>query len=116
MYKRHALGRNGERVAENYLRQHGYKIKERNYRYRRCEIDMICMKDDSLIFVEVKTRSGTRFGFPEDFVSDLQAERIAEAAFHYMEECAWKGNYMFDIIAILWQGSSCSVTHFEAAF
>lgn len=116
MNKRHELGRRGEKVAEHYLYGQNFTIKDRNYRHFRAEIDLICQKNDYMIFVEVKTRSGTLFGYPEKFVSPGQMERIALAAVEYMREKSYSGKYRHDIIAIIWQGSSYSLSHFEDAF
>jgi putative endonuclease len=116
MNKRHELGKKGEKVAEKYLNAQRFTIKDRNYRHSRAEIDLICKKNDYLIFVEVKTRSGTLFGYPEEFVTPGQMERIALAAVEYMRKKSYSGKYRHDIIAIVWQGNSYTLSHFEDAF
>ncbi|WP_276661388.1 YraN family protein, partial [Syntrophomonas wolfei] len=59
------LGLWGEELAAQYLGKKGYKILERNFYTRYGELDLVCEKDDNIVFVEVKTRRSTRFGSPE---------------------------------------------------
>ena len=63
------FGGTGENIATQFLTENNYTILKRNYRYSKNEIDIICKKDRFLVFVEVKTRSDTLFGTPEDQVS-----------------------------------------------
>ncbi len=58
----HAVGKAGEEVAIQYLRQQGYQVLERNYRCRFGEIDLIARDGSTLAFIEVKTRRSQRFG------------------------------------------------------
>ena len=69
-------GNIGEENAVNYLIQNKFTILERNYRFKRCEIDIIAKKDNCIHFIEVKIRKNNLFGYPEDFVSDNQKNRI----------------------------------------
>ena len=109
------LGQKGEQLAVDYLMSKGYVIRERNYRYKRAEIDIIMEKEEFLVFVEVKMRSGKSFGNPEEFVDDKKIEFIQMAAENYLEEVDWKGNIRFDIISII-KKSIPEVDHFEDAF
>jgi len=109
------LGKEGEKIAADYLSNQGYDILVFNYRYKRAEVDLIAQKDEIIIFVEVKMRSSTGFGYPEEAVSDKKAELIMEAAEHYMYETNWKGKLRFDIIAIL-KGKNEEIMHLEDAF
>lgn len=105
-------GSDGEGVAAEYLLKKGYEVLERNYRYSRAEVDLIVRKDNWLVFVEVKTRSGSAFGFPEDFVDRSKQRNILMAAEHYIYKIDWRFNVRYDIISVL-QGA---ITHFEDAF
>ena len=58
----------GEQLAADYLEARGFRVRSRNYRYGKSEIDLIVQRDDWLIFVEVKARSSVEYGHPEDFV------------------------------------------------
>ncbi len=62
------LGTLGEDLAIDYLIKQGYQILERNYRYQKGEVDILAKKDDALVAVEVKTRTGNYFGHPHEFV------------------------------------------------
>ena len=74
------IGDKGENLAALYLQKLGYDVLEQNYRTGRLEVDLICKKGDVLVFVEVKTRSSTKFGNPETFVNSAKASKIIEAA------------------------------------
>ena len=115
MNKNKELGIEGEQLAKDYLKKKGWFILEMNYRYRRSEIDLIASKNDLLIFVEVKARSNTAFGLPEQFVDDKKVENILKAADHYIMEKDWKGNIRFDIISII-KNKSMELEHIEDAF
>ncbi len=115
MGKNTELGREGEALAAKYLQERGWRIRERNYRYSRAEIDIIASHGNLMIFVEVKMRTGTGFGMPEDFVDEKKAQNVMEAAEHYISEKGWRGDIRFDIIAIL-KGKSMEIRHFEDAF
>lgn len=103
----------GEQLAEAYFIKNGFKILEKNYRYKRSEIDLIVGNDKLLIFIEVKFRSNNTYGNPEDFVSPNQQVKIIEAADEYIHQINWQGNIQFDIIAINVQEE---IEHFEDAF
>lgn len=110
------FGKRGEAMAEIELRQKGYKILERNYRHGKSEIDLIAEGERLMIFIEVKTRSSSSFGYPEDFVSKSQQQAIIRAANHYVEESGWKGDIRFDIVAIVVKQTTIQIEHLKDAF
>ena len=74
---------------------------ETNYRYRRCEIDLIVLQSDKLlIIVEVKVRSRSDFGEAESFVSEAQQNRIKTAAEDYIYGINWQKDIRFDIACV----------------
>lgn len=93
-------GKRGENIAARFLESKGYSILERNWRWSTLEIDLICRKDEFLIFVEVKYRENTRFGDPADFVDDRKMTNISIAAARYREESNTPGLVRFDVIGI----------------
>jgi len=95
-------GAMGETLARNYLQQQGYELLATNWRYSKAEVDIIATDGEQLIFVEVKTRTTTAFGQPEEFVSPRQQERLVQAAIAYMEATSRECEIRFDIISILW--------------
>lgn len=105
-------GSDGEGAAAEYLVSKGYEILERNYRYSRAEIDLIVKIKNWLVFVEVKTRTSSAFGFPEEFVDRAKEELILMAAENYIDKINWEGNVRYDIISIL----KGEIMHFEDAF
>lgn len=109
-------GNEGEEKAASFLIQNGYKILERNYRYKHSEIDLIVQKENWLVFVEVKTRTSHRFGYPEEFVDEKKADKILEGAEQYLFENNWQGNVRYDVIAISIKKGITEVNHFEDAF
>jgi putative endonuclease len=93
-------GNKGETLAADFLVEKGFRILERNYRYKHAEIDLIVQKNDWVLFIEVKTRRSFEYGQPEDFVDDRKANRIFEAAEEWIFSTDWKGHIRFDIISV----------------
>jgi putative endonuclease len=109
-------GKEGETIAENYLLSHGYAILERNYRFGKAEIDLIAQKDSLLVFVEVKLRKHTYFGYPEEFVEKAQMTRIKNAAMEYVFEKNWLHDIRFDIVSIVKQKDTIDLVHLNDCF
>jgi len=107
-----SIGRSGEDEAIVFLIAHGFHIETTNYRYGRSEIDIIAKKGNLLVFIEVKKRKNSDFGYPESFLTDSQQSRIVCAAEDYILDLDWKGNVRFDIISIDQDG----IQHLEDAF
>lgn len=118
------IGDRGEAIAAAYLEQAGYRILERNYRFERAEVDLVCFhpapdtERGELVFVEVKTRSGLGFGAPEEAVTEEKQERIVHASQAYLYERRLEGAPVrFDVIGIVLNvGSDPDIEHFENAF
>ena len=99
-------GAHGENVAATYLLQNGFEVLHRNWRYRHCEIDLICSKEKVLHFVEVKTRTTKQFGNPEESISAKKMNALKKAAEHYLiEHTEWK-NLQFDVVSIILNGEN----------
>lgn len=105
-------GKWGENIAKDFLADKGYRIKAINYRHRRFEIDVIAQKNNWLVFVEVKMRKSTAFGYPEDFVNRKKLSNLQRAAEAYIEEQRWGGWIRFDIIAIEAYNNQYDISHF----
>ncbi|HTF82638.1 MAG TPA: YraN family protein [Cytophagales bacterium] len=106
------IGKQGEDLASSFLQELGYLIVEKNFRFKRFEVDLIAKVEDVLVFVEVKKRKNPDFGFPEAAVTQKKADMIHQVAVNYMERVQWHGHIRFDIIAI----SEDEVLHLEDAF
>ena len=80
------LGARGEKLAAIFLRRNGYKILYRNFRGRRGgEVDIVCRDRDTLVFVEVKTRTSNEFGRPADAVNAPKQKLIARGALAWLQ-------------------------------
>jgi len=113
----HQLGQAGEDAAAAHLVAQGYTIVQRNYRYRRAEIDLIATLDAKLlVFVEVKARSTSQFGYPEAFVTKRKQQLFRLAAEQVQEELNWHSDIRFDVLAVTPVAAGFRVEHFEDAF
>lgn len=99
---RKKLGNRGEKIAAKFLRKQGYQIIEKNYRSRLGEIDIVAEEDESIVFVEVKTRCSTDFGLPEEALSYDKRRRLSKLALGYLAHRRIKDtNCRFDVVSIL---------------
>ena len=80
MSKHLETGKKGEEVAIKHLEKNNFAILEKNWRYSRAEVDIICKEGDVLVFVEVKTRSYDFFGDPSSFVTSSKENLLLDAA------------------------------------
>ncbi len=112
------IGDIGENLAVKHLELEGYTILERNWRYRKAEIDIIAKDKEALVFVEVKTRSYDYYGQPEEFVHANQEALIIDAGQRYMEQIGHEWEIRFDIIAIILKKApqKAEIKHFKDAF
>ena len=95
---RKAIGRAGEDLAAQYLKQQGYTILERNYRLRIGEVDIIARDEEYLVFIEVKTRRSTRFGSPFEAVDARKQQQIVKIAAAYLQ--GKELPVRFDVVAV----------------
>ena len=116
MAQHNELGKKGEQLAVDYLLKNNYAIVERNYRFDKAEVDIIAKQKDILAIIEVKTRSTSDFGDPQDFVKPKQIQRLVKAVDEYVTENDLDVEVRFDIIAIVKSGKSYDTEHLENAF
>ena len=116
MAKHNILGKEGEEMAAGYLEQEGYTVLDRNWRCGHKELDLVVTRDDTIVFVEVKTRTGTEWGDPEDAVTDRKIRRIVNSADAYIRLNRIDMDVRFDIISIVSEGGGFKVEHIEQAF
>jgi putative endonuclease len=111
-------GRMGEDLAHRYLRDHGCTVVARNYRTRSGsgEIDLVAWHGETLVFVEVKTRSSTEFGEPERAVDAEKQKHLLHAAADYARRAniEWSRT-RFDIVSIV-LGKSVRIEWIREAF
>ena len=95
------IGDNGEIQAENYLKKLGYKIIEKNWKYSRIgEIDLIAKDKDTIVFVEVKTRSSKSFATPAEFVDNEKISRITRVAEFFIKHYKCQLSPRIDVIEV----------------
>lgn len=110
------LGKKGEQMAVDFLLKNGYQILVRNYRYLKAEVDIIARKEDVVCAVEVKTRSTSDFGDPQEFVKPKQIQQLVKAVDYYVTENDLDVEVRFDIIAIVKNELGTRIEHLEDAF
>ena len=116
MANHNQLGKKGEQLAVDFLIENGYDIVERNYRFNKAEVDIIAQKKDVLAIIEVKTRSTTDFGNPQDFVKPKQIKNLVKAVDEYVTVNNLEVDVRFDIIAIVKEEKQFNIEHLEDAF
>ncbi len=96
-------GRLGEKIAEDYLKHAGYKIIEKNWHYsKNAEIDIIAAKNNTLVFVEVKTRTTLNFGHPFEAIDIRKLKKLYTAIYGYINNSTQKyKSFRLDGIAII---------------
>ncbi len=115
---RRQRGQDGEALATAFLKELGYRIQERNYRVRQGEVDIIAWDGATLVFVEVKAKSGTGFGYPEEMVGPRKQRTLAQVAMTYIQKRQFNDTELrFDVVAIRLDAKATPVvTHYPAAF
>lgn len=112
------IGRQGEEIAARFLERKGYRIIHRNYRGKGCEIDLIATWNSTLVFIEVKTRTSSKFGNPAHAVNYRKQRQISNAAMQYLSrERAGDQDARFDVITVILQGTGQTrIDHITDAF
>jgi putative endonuclease len=95
------IGQKGENLAVAYLQNLGYKVLERNYRCKLGEVDIIARDNDTLVFIEVRTRSSLDFGLPQESINRRKRHQISKVALEFMLRKKMKNiPARFDVVAI----------------
>ncbi len=104
------IGQEGENQAARLLEEQGFKVLGRNFRTRFGEIDIVAhdQLSDEIVFVEVKTRSTDKFGFPEEAVNYKKQQKIKRTALAYLSENKIYKNWRIDVVSVLMQGNQVS--------
>jgi putative endonuclease len=82
---RRETGNLGEKLARDFLKKKGYRIRETNYRCPEGEIDIIATERDCLVFIEVRTKTGTGFGSPEESITTTKMRHLVAVAARYCQ-------------------------------
>ena len=116
MAEHNELGKQGEQFAVEYLQKQGYEILETNWTFQKAEIDIIAKKGGTLAVIEVKTRSSTAFGLPQDFVKPKKIKLLVKAVDEYTIKNDLEADIRFDIIALQKHNNTFKIEHLEDAF
>ena len=99
--RRIRLGAAGERAARGHLESRGYSILETNFRCPYGEVDIIAQEGDCLVFLEVRTRSGSNFGLPEESITpDKERKLIATAETYMQSRSDLPEQWRIDVVAV----------------
>lgn len=91
--KHNDSGDSGEEAVEAYLKSNGFKIIDRNWKTKQCEIDVIAIKDKCIYFVEVKYRSSTDQGDGFTYITSSKLRQMSFAAEYWVAQNKWEGEY-----------------------
>lgn len=96
------VGRLGESIAVSFLTRKNFRILTRNFRARYGEIDIVALDGNTLVFVEVKTRSSTTYGSPKSAVGITKIREIIRTGQYYVLEHPGSPNAMrIDVVSIM---------------
>ena len=116
-HSRQRLGAAGEELACAELERLGYSILERNYRSRFGEIDIVAADAGTVVFVEVKTKTSSRFGDPVDEVTPQKQQQIISMGEEYYSYwCAPDTQCRFDVVSVDYSLTPPVITHYKDAF
>lgn len=118
MDDRAELGRKGEKQAERLLRRRHYRIVCRNYRCPAGEIDLVVLDGKTIVFVEVKTRSGDEHADPADAVNPHKQRRLSRSARCFIQQTRSQGRACrFDVVTVVVQpDNKMDIQHYQNAF
>ncbi len=116
MGKHNEFGKEGEKIAADFLRNKGYEIKCKNYRYLKSEIDIIAQKGDVLAIVEVRARSNDQIIAIADTITKKKIQLLVQGADHYVSMNELDVDVRFDVITILKNKLVFKIEHLESAF
>jgi putative endonuclease len=116
MSESHNLGKKGEDLAVNYLKDSGFRILARNWSWGRYEIDIIAENKDFIVFIEVKTRSEDFLVDPKSAVNREKQRAVIRAAEAYIKRNSIDKECRFDVITVIRKGDTHQIDHLEDAF
>lgn len=117
MAKHNNIGKEGELIAQKHLKNLDYKILHTNWVCNKNELDIVAVKNNSLIVVEVKTRSSEHFGQPKDAITAAKIKRIVQATNDYIQQFEIDLEVRFDVMSIIMKDDEeFSIEHIKDAF
>lgn len=110
------LGKEGEEEAVRFLIEKGYRIRHRNWRSGKKELDIVAEYQKELVVVEVKTRRNLKFGTPEESINEQKIRRIIASTDAYLRQFSINLPVRFDIITLVGTEKPLEIVHIENAF
>jgi len=111
------LGELGERIAERWLRERGWRVMQRRFRNGHRDIDLVVEQDGVVAFVEVKARRGTEYGGPIGAVDWRKQRELGRSARVWVDRHGRLHDaYRFDVVGVLVSGRRVRVCHVPNAF
>lgn len=110
------VGSKGEDLAAEFLKGKGYRIIGRNYKTPVGELDIIAKDGETLVFIEVKTRSSNAFGYPFEAVDSRKKRKLKNLALFYLKNQKKNCAARFDVISINLTGTKKEIEHIKDAF
>jgi putative endonuclease len=110
------IGTIGEQIALKYLQELGYEIILTNWQYKKYEIDIIAVDNNTVVFVEVKTRTNNVFGNPEDALTIAKQKQLIEGADYFLNEKELDMECRFDLITVIDPLGLKKLEHYENVF
>jgi len=101
MHHNQKIGKLGQQIAIKFLQSKNYEILAENIYFRKGEIDILARKNNILRFIEVKTRTNLKFGYPEEAISEKKKEHLESAINNYIEKNDINQEYRLEIISIV---------------
>jgi putative endonuclease len=116
MAQHNEVGQKGEQAARNYLVKKGYHIVAFNWHFGKKEIDIVANHNQTMIFIEVKTRSTLTFELPKEAVTPKKMRNLIEAADAFLIQRHIDLPSRFDIVTVLMNPTPTILEHIEGAF
>lgn len=116
MAEHNEIGKLGEEQAQKFLLDKGYNILALNWRFKKAEIDIIAQQKETLVIVEVKTRTSIDFERPQEAVTISKQRHLVRAADAYIQENEIDLECRFDVISVLILNQKVEIEHIEDAF
>jgi putative endonuclease len=114
---RQQFGELGERIAERWLRERGWRIVQRRFRSGHRDIDLVVEREGMIAFVEVKARRGAGFGGPVEAVNWRKQKELGRSARVWVARHGRASDaYRFDVVGVLVEGERVRIRHIEGAF
>jgi putative endonuclease len=117
--RRKEVGKTGETMAKTWLLQHGYIIRHCNWSTRLGELDIVAQHRNQIVFVEVRTTQGKKYGFGFQSVNFRKQQKVRHLALQYLQKYGLNDQLVrFDVISV-WlkpDPSPAEIRHIEGAF